>query len=186
MNMNRNRKIKKFYSLIIICLVVLLCGCGKESPPVERPPVNTNEPQQVATTVDFNFVIDFNHAFTVNTYENKLTEKDLYTMDVIYEAEFHFTNKQMENIYAEFLKRNLNKIKDGTDVGKIQSIPPEGVYFTYTSGGETISIICSDKHLHNMSKKRKVDFVEFADLVVSYIKDSQEYKDAPQIFYGWE
>ena len=183
--MNMKMKTKTF-CILIMCLVFFVCGCSKESPPVEISPPETDEPTTIETTIDFDFVIKFNHAFTVDTYENTLTEVDLYTMDAIYEVEFSFTNQQMETIYADFLKRNLDKIEDGTDVGEIQSIPPEGIIFTYTSAGETVLINCTDKRLHETSNKRKVNFVEFADLIVSYIKDSPEYKEAPHIEYGWE
>ena len=165
---------KKIYcALMVICLSVLFCSCEKETVPVEIPS-------------DFDFKITFEHAFIVDTYESSLAEYDLYTGDVVYDVEFNFTDEQMENIYSEFVKRNLYKIEDGTDVGEIQSVPPESVYFEYTLGGETRSIICTDKHVPHGGNKVKENFVGFTDFIIDYIEVSEQYKNAPHIFYGWE
>ena len=166
-------KIKTLFIVILICLSVLFCSCEKETVPAEMP-------------ADFDFIIVYQHAFIVDTYKDTLTETDLYNGDVIYDVRFDFTDEQMENIYSEFVKRNLHKIEDGTDVGPIRSVPPVGVYFTYTSGGKTLSINCSDVHLPKVGGKEKLNFVEFTDFIIAYIVDSEQYQDAPHIFYGWE
>ena len=166
-------KRKTYCIMIMICLSVLSCGCDNNKPSVEMP-------------IDFDFQITFEHAFIVDTYKDSLTETDLYTGDVVYDVKFDFTDEQMENIYSEYVKRDIYKIEDGTDVGKMEVIPPVGVFLVYTLNGETISVLCTDNYISSTSSKVKKNFVTFTNFIIAYIADSEQYKDAPHIFYGWE
>ena len=169
----KNKKTKIYCVLIAMCFSMLFCSCGNNKPPAEMP-------------ADFDFILDFNYAFTVDTYEKTLTETDKYTMETAYQVKFSFTDKQLENIYAEFVDLNIYKIENGTDVGEIEVIPPIGVFLTYTMNGETISIQCTDNYLSGRSKKEKKNFVAFTDFIIAYIAGSEEYIDAPHIPYAFE
>ena len=162
-----------YFILVMICLSLLLGSCDNNKPPAKMPD-------------DFDFTITFEHAFTVDTYKDILTETDLYIGDVVYEVRFDFPDEQMENIYSEFVQRDIYKIEDGTDVGKIEVIPPVGVFLEYTMNGETISVLCSDNYISSTSSKVKKNFVAFADFIITYVIDSEQYQDAPHIFYAWE
>lgn len=162
----------------------VLTGCSGESS--TRIFFELEKSQEAAKMpADFNFVLRHGVGAKniVDTFTHKLT-KDLIANGQRTVDQFHLSEAQMKDIYAEMLRRNVLSPKKLTAESNCRQIPFPSYYLKIQMNGEVRDLSWSKENCEYTEDAAAL--TELVDFIWKIVTETEAYKKMPESSGGYE